>query len=460
MTNRLSEDSERIRSVNPTTGAVVYDGPAATARDIGEAVGRARVAQTDWARTPVTDRAVILRRFAELVERDGAPLADLIVAEMGKRRAEAEGEVAWTADSARWYAAHAPTTESRGTALVRRIPLGVVAVVTPWNVPLHTPAWKWLPALMAGNTVVWKPSELTPAVADFAARLLAEAGLPPGVMELVIGGRGSGRTLVEDTRIAGVHFTGSTVTGRAIAATVAPRLIPCALELGGLNAVLVFDDADLDHAADCIVAAGTSINGQKCTATRRVLVHTSVGDRLVDALADRIAALQVGDPADHATDLGPLVTAQAAAAARDAVDSARHRGARITASSTGGDRDEFFPATLLGEVAAGDPLGSHELFAPVISLERFRSDDEAWVRANAGPYGLCAAVHTRDHDRIASAPDRLATGVVGVNRRGDAVEQEPPFGGLGASGNGYPEGGAFVYSSLTALQACYGHELP
>ena len=451
---------ERVRSTNPTTGAVVYDGPAATSRDIGEAVGRARAAQPDWARTPVTDRAAIMRRFAELVERDGAPLADLIVAEMGKRRAEAEGEVAWTADSARWYAAHPPTTQRLGTALVRRIPLGVIAVVTPWNVPLHTPAWKWLPALMAGNTVVWKPSELTPAVADQAARLLAEAGLPPGVLELMIGGRASGRTLVEDERIAGVHFTGSTATGRAIAATVASRLIPCALELGGLNAVLVFDDADIDHAADCIVAAGTSINGQKCTATRRVLVHTSVAGRLVDALADRIGALQVGDPAAPATDLGPLVTPDAVAAAREAVDSAERRGARVTASSTGGDREEFFPATLLGEVPQGDPLGSHELFAPVISLERFRSDDEAWVRANAGPYGLSAAVHTRDHERIAAAPDRLATGVVGVNRRGDAVEQEPPFGGLGASGNGFPEGGEFVYSALTALQACYGHEGP
>ena len=451
---------ERVRSTNPTTGAVVYDGPAATSRDIGKAVGRARAAQPDWARTPVTDRAAIMRRFAELVERDGAPLADLIVAEMGKRRAEAEGEVAWTADSARWYAAHPPTTQRLGTALVRRIPLGVIAVVTPWNVPLHTPAWKWLPALMAGNTVVWKPSELTPAVADQAARLLAEAGLPPGVLELMIGGRASGRTLVEDERIAGVHFTGSTATGRAIAATVASRLIPCALELGGLNAVLVFDDADIDHAADCIVAAGTSINGQKCTATRRVLVHTSVAGRLVDALADRIGALQVGDPAAPATDLGPLVTPDAVAAAREAVDSAERRGARVTASSTGGDREEFFPATLLGEVPQGDPLGSHELFAPVISLERFRSDDEAWVRANAGPYGLSAAVHTRDHERIAAAPDRLATGVVGVNRRGDAVEQEPPFGGLGASGNGFPEGGEFVYSALTALQACYGHEGP
>jgi acyl-CoA reductase-like NAD-dependent aldehyde dehydrogenase len=235
--------------------------------------------------------------------------------------------------------------------------------------------------------------------------------------------------------------------------------VPCALELGGINPVVVFEDADLDHAADCIIAAGTSINGQKCSATRRVLVAAAVAPRLTDALADRVSSLAVGDPADLRTELGPLVTATASIAAEDAFAAAGRRGATVTARSRRGDRPEFFPATLLTDLAPGDPLACHELFAPVVALERFTSDADAWARANATPYGLTAAVHTRDPDRIAAAPDRLAAGVVNVNRRGDSVDLEAPFGGLRASGNGYYEGGRYVYSALTSLQACYGHDL-
>jgi acyl-CoA reductase-like NAD-dependent aldehyde dehydrogenase len=458
MTTTANSSTRHVRSLNPATGETVHDGPAATPEDVAVAVGRATAAQPGWAAAPVAERAAVLHRFAALVDRDAEALARLIVAEMGKRRAEAEGEVAWTSQSARWYADHPPAAERAGSAWVRRTPLGVVAVVTPWNVPLLGGAWKWLPALVAGNAVVWKASELTPAVAVQGARLLAEAGLPDGALELVLGGGEAGRALVGDERVAGVHFTGSTATGRRIAATVAPRLVPCALELGGLNPVVVFEDADLDHAADCVVAAGTSINGQKCSATRRVLVAEPVASRLADALADRVSGLAVGDPADPRTDLGPLVTAAASGAAAEALAGARRRGAALTARSRGGDREEFFAAALLTDVAPGDPLASHELFAPVMTLERFGSDSDAWTRANATPYGLTAAVHTRDPDRIAAAPDRLAAGVVNINRRGDAVDLQAPFGGVGASGNGYPEGGRYVYSSLTSAQACYGYE--
>lgn len=443
-------------SRNPATGALVHEGPAATAADVAAAVGRAVGAGRLWAGTAVEQRAGVLRRFADLVERDQSALADLIVAEMGKRRGEAAGEVSWTALSARWYADHPPLAERVGTALVRRVPLGVVAVLTPWNVPLLGGAWKWLPALMAGNTVVWKASELTPAVAVAAERLLAEAGLPQGVCELVLGDGTAGRALVADDRIGAVHFTGSTRTGRAIAAAVAPRLVPVALELGGLNPVVVFDDADLELAAAAVVEAATSINGQKCSATRRVLVADRVAASFTDSLADRMRALVVADPAEETTELGPLVTPAASRASEEAVTAARSHGARLVVRSAEGPGAAYFPATLVSDLPPEDRLASEELFAPVVSLETFGADEQAWERANATAYGLAASVHTRDPERIRTAPDRLRAGVVNVNRRGDAVDLEPPFGGWGASGNGHPEGGAYVYSALTAWQACYG----
>lgn len=449
-----------LTSTDPTTGAVVHTGPTASPADVAAAVGRAHAAFGPWSRTPLADRADLLRRFGALVERDATALTELIVAETGKVRAEAQGEVEWTVRTAHWYADHPPAVDQVASATVRRVPLGVVAAVTPWNVPLHTPAWKWLPALLAGDTVVWKPSELTPGVAVAATGLLAEAGLPAGVLELVLGGPDAGRALVGDDRVAGVHFTGSTRTGRAIAAAVAERLVPCALELGGLNPVVVLADADVQNAADCVVAAAISINGQKCTATRRVVVHERVADDLVTALRARFAAVVAGDPRDPATTLGPLVTRDAVARAHRAVDGAVGRGARELARSpdpTGHLPPEaFFPAVLLTDVHPDDPLRSEELFAPVVSLDRVADDETAWAAADAGGYGLSAAVHTRDPERAAQAPSRLRAGIVALNRRGDAVDLEAPFGGMGASGNGHPEGGEYVYSSLTRLQAGYG----
>jgi alpha-ketoglutaric semialdehyde dehydrogenase len=449
-----------IESRNPATGGVVFTAPATDPADVDTAVERAAAAQPTWRRRPLPDRQALLRRFAHLVESAAPRLSRLIVAEMGKLHRDAVAEVAWTAASARWYADHPPPVEHRDTAVVHRRPLGVVATITPWNVPLLTPAWKWLPALLAGNAVVWKPSELSSGTAVAASELLREAGLPKGVLELVLGGPEPARALCGNPRVAAVHFTGSTAAGRAIGERLAGRFIPCALEMGGSNAAIVFPDADLEHAADCIIAAGTAINGQKCTATRRVLVHTAVADALQDALADRVRAITSGDPMRDDVELGPLVRPQAAERAGRAVDDAMARSGRVVARSTAPAdeplaREAFFPATLLTDLAPDDPLRSQELFAPVLSVETFRNADSAWQLANATPFGLSTSVHTTDPATAAAAADELCTGIVAVNRRGDAVDIAAPFGGRKDSGNGHPEGGEYVYSSLTALQARY-----
>lgn len=444
-----------LRSENPLTGEVLGEVPVAGARQVAAAVTRARAAAPQWAAADPAERAAVLERFADLVDASADELADLVVAEVGKRRAEAVGEIGWASLTARWYAAPPPAPERVAGAVVRRLPLGVVAAITPWNVPVTTPAWKWLPALMAGNAVVWKPSELAPLTAVAVARLWRAAALPDGLLEILHGDGTVGRALVDDPGIDGIHFTGSTATGRSIAVAAAGRLVRCALELGGLNPVIVFDDADLDQALDDIIAAGTAINGQKCTATRRVLVAEPVARQLLDALAARVAGLTAGDPADSDTDLGPLVTRHAADEARTRVAASVAAGARVVAHSPIPDHPGFFPVTVLGSVAPGDGLRTRELFAPVIAVETFDGEDEAWTAANATPYGLAASIHTRDERRWADAPRHLRAGIVNVNRRGDAVDLEAPFGGLKASGNGYPEGGLFVYDSLTTHQACY-----
>jgi aldehyde dehydrogenase (NAD+) len=445
--------SARVVSTDPYTGAEVF---SAAAGDPRAAVGRAVAAQPAWAAEPAERRAAILRAFAGAVEADAGRLADLLLREVGKRLADAEGEVAWTALSARWYADHPPAEERAGSARVARRPIGVVGAITPWNVPLVTPAWKWLPALVAGNAVVWKPSERATGIAVAARDLLHAAGVPANVLQLVPGGPGTARALAADERVGAVHFTGSGAAGRALAALAAPRFARLALELGGLNPAIVLGDADLDVAADCIVACGTALAGQKCTATRRVLVDAAVAEPLTARLGERIGRLHVGDPRDPATDVGPLIGPAARAAAESAVERACEAGAELLAQAPVAAGDALFSPVLLGGLAADDPLRREELFAPVISIEPFATPDAAWAEANAASYGLSAAVYGRDPELLAQAAARVRSGVLALNRRGDDVELEAPFGGRARSGNGQPEGGAYAYAAVTDLQAVYG----
>ena len=460
-----------VTSVDPYRGDRVFSAPAADAAAAADAVRRAAAAQPAWAARPVAERAAALEAFADRVERDAGPLADLLVREVGKRRVDADGEVAWTVVSARWYAAHPPAEERVGEARVVRRPIGVVAAITPWNVPLITPAWKWLPALVAGNAVVWKPSERATAVALAAHEHLLAAGVPADVMQVLPGAAETASALAADERVGVVHFTGSEPAGRALAALAAPRFARVALEMSGLNPAIVLADADLDLAADCIVACATALAGQKCTATRRVLVDASVAEPLSERLVARIAGLRMGDPRDPATDVGPLIGPDARDAFEAELARACAAGAQVLArapmpnaagaapagepSPVAGSAPALFAPALVARLAPDDPLRVRELFAPVVSLDTFSTPGEAWAMANAAPYGLSAAVYGRDPERLAEAAASVRSGVLAVNRRGDDVGLEAPFGGRGRSGNGQAEGGAYVYAALTDLQAVY-----
>jgi len=449
----------RVESRNPATGEVLLQAPGAGEEAVGRAVAAARAAAPAWARTPVAQRAAALRRFAGLLEADPEPLAALITAEVGKLRADADGEVAWTALTARWYADHPPAAEQVGGALVVRRPLGVVAAITPWNVPLVTPAWKWLPALMAGNAVIWKPSELASATAIAAHERLREAGLPPGIIQVLPGDGQTGRALCEHPGVDGILFTGSTAVGKAIAAVASRRVARVGLELGGINPAIVFADADLDLAAACVAGCATALNGQKCTSTRRVLVEAPVYDAVAARLQARFEALELGNPAAPETTLGPLITPEARERSEAAIAGALAAGARVLAATprpTGLQGDAFLPATLLADLPRDHELRRTELFAPVLQLEAFATPEEAWQEANATQYGLSASLFTRDPERAREGVERLQAGVVTVNRRGDDVELEPPFGGAKQSGNGFAEGGAYAYAAVTDAQAAYG----
>ena len=403
-----------VVSRSPFDGTVVGDFSAASRDDVDAALERAREAAPEWAATPVEQRAAILEGFASRLDERAERLARLVVRETGKRFEEAGAEVSWTAASARWYAAHPPVEEQVGGALVRPVPLGVVAIVTPWNAPLITPAWKLCPALMAGNTVVWKPSELATAAAVGLAELLIEAGLTDGVLEVLPGPADVGAAVVSDPRVQGVHFTGSSEVGRKIAAVTAARLARCALELGGSNPALVLEDADVDAAVRAVVESMLAVNGQKCTATRRVLVREEVADAFAERLQGQLASAAPGDPADPTTRIGPLINAEAADRARSVVLRSLELGARRLAEAPAGQGLAAFSPVALSGVARDDPLRGEELFAPVLVVDEVRNDSEALAMANATPYGLAAAVHTAELERGIQLARRLEAGVVSV----------------------------------------------
>lgn len=446
-----------VRSRNPVTGEVVYSTHSATPGELDAALVCAVDAWPSWAATPVAERAQVLATFADLVDEHRRRLATLITEEVGKRSADSLGEVEWTALSARWYAEHPPAEEEVAGVMVRRVPLGVIAAVTPWNVPLVTPSWKWLPALIAGNAVVWKPSELATGIAVEAVSLFEQAGLPPGLLQVLAGGADVAQSLCADPRVSGVHFTGSTSAGRAVNQLVASRFARVALEMGGVNAAVVFADADLDTAAEAIVASGTALSGQKCTAIRRVLVQREIAAELTDELRRRMEKLVVGAPERDGTDVGPMVSGSARRRAEATVEAAVRRGARVLATAARSDDatgEAFFVPVLLGDLPLGDPLSTQEVFAPILVLEIFDGQD-VWSRANASGYGLSGAVYTQDRGVVAEATRMLSVGVLAVNGRSDAVGLEQPFGGRGLSGNGRPEGGSYAYSAVTDTMALY-----
>ncbi len=427
--------------------------PDADARDARDALEAAHAAFPAWRAVPARDRSRILARWNALLLEHRQDLGRLISREQGKPLAEAVGEIVYAASYVEWFAAEAvrsygdvipPPVRGRQMLAVKE-PVGVVAAITPWNFPAAMIARKIAPALAAGCTVVAKPAEDTPLTSLALAALAEEAGVPPGVLNLVTASRANAAGVVDvwlaDARVRKLTFTGSTPVGRHLARACADTLKKLSLELGGNAPFIVFDDADLDAAVDGLMAAKFRNAGQTCVCPNRVYVHEAVHDDFVARLVARVSALRVGPASEEGVQIGPLINTRAVEKVERHVADAVARGARVAA---GGRRlpalgANFYEPTVLTGVNKGMEFACEETFGPMVPVFRFADEAGVLAEANGTPYGLASYFYTRDVRRIARMAAALESGLVGINE-GAVAAEAAPFGGIKASGYGR-EGG-------------------
>jgi len=434
----------RLDHVNPTTGKPQASFPLAGAAEVDAAVEAARAALPAWRREAPAQRRRILVRLAELLRERGEELITVSMLECGipstLARAAITGE--WIEQAAGWaerlYGDVIPTDPAVFDYTTRE-PVGVVAVLLTWNAPLNSLGLTVAPPLAAGCTVLLKPSELAPFTALSFGKLCLEAGIPPGVVNVLAGAGETGAALVGHPRVDKISFTGGRATARKIAATCAQTLKPALFELGGKSANLVFADADLDEAVRTTLVF-TARTGQGCTVPSRLLVHDSIYDQFVEKAAAAVQAVKVGDPFAPDTEMGPVISETACERILAMVERARADGATLVTGGRRGDGDLaagfFIEPTVFADVDNASELGQEEVFGPVLAAMRFEDEEEAVALANDSPYGLAAYVHTRDISRALRLASRLEAGSVGIN--GGTVPGGPfaPFGGTKQSGYG------------------------
>ena len=451
-----------LDNLEPATGAVLARVPDSGPEDIEQAVAAAVRAFPAWSARPVAERVDLLESLAGLVERHADDLAELESADTGKplklaREVDmqrARANLKFFAGAMAQWASAGHDMGPAGFNYTRREPLGAVALITPWNLPLYLLTWKLAPALVTGNTVVAKPSELTPMTADALCQLIDEAGFPPGVFNLVHGtGPGCGQALVDHSSIRAVSFTGGTITGKTIARSVAERLIKTSLELGGKNPALVFADADLEKTIPGLARAGFTNQGQVCLCSSRILVHESIHDSVAEQLTNALKAMKLGDPRDPDTDQGALISQAHRDKVMGFIGEARTDGGTILCGGEairprGRCRDGFFVLpTVIADLPAESRLHHDEIFGPVVTLQRFADEDEAIQLANSVDYGLAATVWTENLSRAHRAAARIQAGIIWVNNW-LVRDLRTPFGGMKDSGLGR-EGGHWSLEFFT-----------
>jgi len=443
--------------LEPATEAVLAEIPRAGADEADAAVARAKAAYPAWRAVSPPDRARLMHGLADALAERQEELAVLEARNAGKPIGDARGEMGMVVDTFRFYAGAVERTlgdtipVAGGVAMTFREPLGVVALITPWNFPLTIASWKLAPCLAAGNTVVLKPAELTPLTALEFERIALEAGIPEGVVNVVAGpGRTCGARLVEHPDVAKVAFTGSTEVGRTIAAGAAQTIKRVTLELGGKSPNLVFADADLQAAAEAAPWAVFGNAGQDCCARSRILVQESVLDEFLSALSGVVEGIRVGDPLDEATQMGPLISARQC----ETVGSYVPEGAPVAARGTAPEGPGFwFPPTVLAPVDPGDRAAREEIFGPVACVIGFRDEAHAITLANDTIYGLSASIWTRDGARALRVARAVEAGVLSINSN-TSVRVSTPFGGFKQSGVGR-ELGPHALDHYTEVKSVY-----
>ncbi len=462
-----AQSGQVFSSINPANEELVAEVAQSDARDVDAAVGAASKAYDSWRLTPAPKRGEILFRIGQLLLEKKEELAQLLTREMGKVIAEARGDVQEAIDMAffmggegrRLLGYTAPVEMPNKFGMAVRDSIGVCAIVTPWNFPIAIPSWKIFPAIVAGNTVVFKPSPETPALAAAFVKVIEEAGLPAGVVNLVTTNSiKASQALIAHPSVRVISFTGSTNTGRSIGAEAARLGKKVSLEMGGKNAIIVMDDANLDLALDATLWAAFGTTGQRCTAASRLIIQRNVHRKFVDRLVDRTRQLRLGDGLDPKVDVGPLINQAALQRVSGCVDIGKQEGAKVIAGGkiySNGGKGLFYEPTLFDEVTPSMRVAQEEIFGPVLSIVEFDELDEAIKINNNSLYGLSSSIFTENVNAAFRSMRDINSGIVYINHGTTGAEIQFPFGGTRGTGNGHREAGQVGIDVFTEWKAIY-----
>jgi aldehyde dehydrogenase (NAD+) len=443
--------------------------PKSSKEDVDDAVKAARKAFEKWRLVPAPARGDVMRKLGDLLVKRKEEIARAMTREMGKVLAETRGDVQEGIDTA-YYAAGegrrlfgktVPSELPNKFAMAIRVPIGVAGIITPWNFPMAIPTWKMFPAILSGNTVIFKPAQDTPNTARMLVETMAESGLPDGVVNIVFGTGGEvGRAIVTHPDVDLISFTGSTLVGKQISKDASDTLKRVSLELGGKNAQIVMDDADLDLALEGVLWGAFGTTGQRCTATSRLILHDKVYDKFLSMLVDRTKKLRLGDGLLATTDVGPVVNEAQRKNVQQYVEIGKSEGATLVAggnivSANGTLGGWFHEPTIFADVTPEMRVAKEEIFGPVLSVLRATSLEDAVTKLNNTVYGLSSSVYTRDVNKAFEAIRDIQAGITYINAATIGAEAHLPFGGVKQTGNGHREGGWTVYDFFTEWKAVY-----
>jgi alpha-ketoglutaric semialdehyde dehydrogenase len=464
-----SASGDTFESTSPATGDAIGSFPRSNAEDVDRAVAAAKAAFEEWRLVPAPKRGEILYRFANLLIEEKDDVTDLMSREMGKVKAEAGGDVQEAIDMSLYMAGEGRRMFGQTTPselrdkfnMSIRQPIGVVGAITPWNFPIAIPSWKIAPALVCGNTVVFKPATDTPALGERFVELFTEAGLPAGVLNIVHGGGGAvGDRLVKHPDVRVITLTGSRETGVEVMRNAADGLKHVHLELGGKNAIIVLDDADLDLAVEGIVWSAFGTSGQRCTAASRVIVQEGVYEQLQSKLVANAEKMRLGPGWEDDTDVGPVINKRALEKIHSYTEIGKDEGAKLltggeVATDNGLDKGFFYRPTIFGDVDPQMRVAQEEIFGPTTALIRVKDVDDAIRVSNGIKYGLSSSIFTRDVNKAFRAMRDLEAGITYINAGTIGAEVHLPFGGTKDTGNGHREAGQAALDVFTEWKSIY-----
>jgi alpha-ketoglutaric semialdehyde dehydrogenase len=461
------EGKNKFQTLNPANEELLAEIAQAETSDVDAAVSAATEAFKSWRLMPAPLRGELLFKIGDILKQRKEELARLLTQDMGKVIAEARGDVQEAIDMAYFMGGEgrrllgytAPVEMPNKFGMAVRDPAGVVGLITPWNFPIAVPSWKIFPALVAGNTIIWKPSPETPAISAAFVKVFEEAGLPAGVFNLLLApGAEVAKALVSHPGVRVLSFTGSTTTGRAIAESAARLNKKLSLEMGGKNAIIVMDDANIELVTDATLWAAFGTSGQRCTAASRLILQKGIASKAKESLAERTKKLRLGDGLDPKIDVGPVINKAALERIHNYVQIGQKEGARALTGASVADvngKGFFYSPTLFDGVQPGSTLEAEEIFGPVLSIIEVNSLEEAIEVNNRSQYGLSTSIFTQDMNRAFTAMRDIFSGLVYINHGTTGAEIQFPFGGVRGTGNGHREAGQAALEVFTEWKSIY-----